>query len=351
MRLGVVWVPVDNAHYRAIDPLNTMAMRGHHVVWPPDGGAADLTRLEGCDVVHVFRRADLQTQRVLEKLSRQGTAFTYDNDDDFTAIPEESPRHKEVGALAGQQIFADTARIARSAHCFTTTNDVLAAKYRQAQVESVEVISNYLATTLDRTGIGHEGVVIGWVGTSDDRVDLKRIPVVEALRRLLDEHPEVRVESIGIDLGLRERYRYDATVDFREIPARIADWDIGIAPLADIPYNVTRTDIRLKEYAGSGVPWLASPVGPYRDLGAAEGGRKVPDGGWFEALDLLVRRPRDRRRLARRARKWAKRQSIDTVADRWLSVFTAAAEARRGAPAAFRAKALARPRPRRAGRR
>lgn len=344
-------MPVDNAQYRAIDPLNMMALRGHQVVWPPAGGIADLTRLEGCEVVHVFRRADLDTQHVLAKLSRQGTAITYDNDDDFSAIPRESPRYKEVGALTGQQIFADTARVARFAHCFTTTNDAIAARYREAGVERVEVIDNYLATTLDRAGTGHEGIVIGWLGGPDDGVELQLVPVLQALVQILEQHPEVRVESIGIDLGLHERYRHDAAVDFREIPARVADWDIGIAPLADIPYSVLRTGIKLKEYAGSGVPWLASPVGPYRGLGEAEGGQLVDDDGWLEALERLVRSPRERRSLARKARKWAKHQSIDGVVDRWERVFTVAAETRHEAPAELRPKALARPRRRRAGRR
>jgi hypothetical protein len=60
-------------------------------------------------------------------------------------------------------------------------------------------------------------------------------------------------------------------------------------------------------------------------LGEQQGGRLVPDGGWFEALDRIVSRPRERRRLSRKAQRWAKRQTIDAIADRWEEVFVQAA--------------------------
>jgi hypothetical protein len=51
----------------------------------------------------------------------------------------------------------------------------------------------------------------------------------------------------------------------------------------------------------------------------------VPDDAWFEALERLVTKGRERRRLERKAAKWAKGQTIEAVADRWERVFTEAA--------------------------
>jgi hypothetical protein len=42
MRLGVVWEPNSNAHYRAIDPMKAMERRGHEVVWPTESSGAAL---------------------------------------------------------------------------------------------------------------------------------------------------------------------------------------------------------------------------------------------------------------------------------------------------------------------
>jgi glycosyltransferase involved in cell wall biosynthesis len=324
MRLGVVWEDVQNANYRALFPMQAMERRGHTVVWPPDmNGKANARRLAGCDVVHVYR--SVEAHSVLADLVRAGVPMTYDNDDDFMSVPKQSPSYRELGGTKGHVAFAQSVKMARMASVCTTTNDLLAQKYRQADVARVEVIGNYLSPTLDRPRNRHDGVVIGWVAALDHRADAAQIKIAEALERLVQRHPQVRVQCIGVDLALPERYRHDAWVPYHELPGRIAGFDIAIAPLADIPFNHARSDIKLKEYAASGVPWLASPVGPYLGLGEDQGGRLVPDDGWFEALEQLVTSGRQRRRLARKARKWAAGEMVDAVADRWEQVFAEAA--------------------------
>ncbi len=335
MHLGVVGLANANAYYRAIYPLREMERRGHEVVWPLDwSGTPAPTHFAGCDVVHVYRRADDEARALVAGLTRSGIPITYDNDDDFTATPKQSPAYKDTGGLRGQAYFSATTKMARVAQTFTTTSDVLAEKYRSAGVEEIEVIANALASDVSRPTNRHRGVVVGWIAAAEHQADLARIGIVDALERLVARHADVRVECIGVDLKLRERYRHDPDVDFEELPRRIAGFDIGIAPLANIPWNRSRSDIKLKEYAASGVPWLASPVGPYARLGEGEGGRLVPDDGWFEALDRLVSNRRERKRLARKARKWAKGQTIDAVADRWEAVFVDAASSgmRGGSP-------------------
>lgn len=327
MRLGVVWNPNSGAYYRAVEPMKAMERRGHEVVWPADvDGAPDVRRLAGCDVVHVYRRSTEDTHRALKELVRAGTPITYDNDDDFTTVPKGSVVYKKAGGLEGQRVHAMTVKVARLASCFTTTNERLAEKYLSAGAERAEVIGNYLAPDVDRSQGRHSGVVIGWVAGLEHQADAAQLRIADALQRLLDQHEDVRVECIGSNLGLRERYVHHPRVDFHDLPRHIGGFDIGIAPLADMPVNWVRSDIKVKEYAASGVPWLASPVGPYIGLGEDQGGRLVPDGGWFEALERLVTRHRERRRLARRAKRWARDQTIDAVADRWEGVFRTSAE-------------------------
>jgi glycosyltransferase involved in cell wall biosynthesis len=326
MRLGVVWQPAPGAAYRAIEPMKAMVRRGHEVTWPSDrDGEPDLSRLAGCDVVHVYRRGQDGVRQVLQALIQRGTTITYDNDDNLAEVPKQSPTYKKLGGFTGQRVFAETVKAARLAHTCTTTNKLLAETYRRAGVERVEVIENFLAPDVPRPRSGHDGVVVGWIAGGEHRADSDRIKVADALERLLAEHENLRVECIGVNLGLTERYRHDPYVPFEELPGRIGGFDIGIAPLADIPWNWTRSDIKLKEYAASGVPWLASPVGPYQALGEEQGGRLVADDGWFEALERLVTHGRERRRLARKAQRWARRQTIDAAADRWEHVFAAAA--------------------------
>jgi glycosyltransferase involved in cell wall biosynthesis len=326
MRIGVAWVPCSNANYRATEPVRAMGRRGHEIVGPRDGdGELDEARLATCDVVHVFRRCDEQSRQVAARLTGSGVPIVYDNDDDFTALPKDAPTYKKLGGLEGQRGFARTLKMGSLASVFTTTSEVLAEKYRRAGINRIEVIGNYLSPRAFGSRGKHDGLVIGWVAGGEHQVDANHIGIAEALRTLVARHDRVRVECIGVNLALPERYRHDKRVDFARLQERISGFDIGIAPLVDIPLNRARSDIKLKEYAACGVPWLASPVGPYAGMGEDQGGHLVAADEWLEALERLVTNERERKRLARNALKWAKTQTIEAVADRWERVFADAA--------------------------
>jgi glycosyltransferase involved in cell wall biosynthesis len=326
MVIGVVWQEdTSAAHYRAIDPMRTMERLGHRVVWPPDqNGRPSLPQLMTCDVIHVYRRFDDDTRDVMRKLAARGTAIVWDNDDDYASVPKESPDYNERGGINAQRYQREVMKTARLAHVVTTTSDVLATKFQRAGIGRVQVVPNQLGPGLKRKRRRHSGVVIGWVAGLEHLADASRLRVAATLRAALEQHPEARVECIGVDLQLDERYRHDAASPFERLPYRIGAFDIAIAPLADIPFNHARSDIKVKEYASCGVPWLASPVGPYAGLGEEQGGLLVPDDGWVDALDRLLSSPRERKKLARNGKSWAKHQRVETEAKRWEAVFAEA---------------------------
>jgi glycosyltransferase involved in cell wall biosynthesis len=326
VRIGALWQAKPAATYRLIEPLRAMERRGHEIVWPDARGICDVRLLSTCDVVHVYRLFDGNAYTVLGRLARSGTPLVWDNDDDFAALPKESANYRHAGGVTAHHAFTLQIKVASMARVVTTPSEGLAERFRGAGVRRVQVVPNALPHHAVRPTIEHEGIVIGWIAATEHRAEVPRVPFVDALSRLLEARLDVRVECIGVDLGLRsERYRYDKAWPFDELPVRIGGFDIGIAPLADIAFNRSRSDIKVKEYAASGVPWLASAVGPYVGLGESEGGRLVPDDGWFEALDRLVTRSRERRKLGKKGAKWAKGQRIDAFADRWEAVFLEAA--------------------------
>jgi glycosyltransferase involved in cell wall biosynthesis len=336
MRIGAICEWKVNAHYRHLIPLAALRARGHEVVHATTGIDAHDARsqpelLRGCDVILGYRALEeLEVKGVRTAIAR-GAAFVWDTDDDLSALPRESPHYATSGGRQAQRIFAHTVGIARSAHVVTTSTEALAERYREEGIERIEPIDNHLASGAASAGRRrHDGVVIGWTAGLEHASELPRIPVVETLRRLLDAHSQLRVATLGLDLGLpRERYEHHAEVPFDQLPVFAGAWDVGIAPLADIPFNRTRSNVKLKEYASAGTPWLASPIGPYAGLGEAQGGRLVADDGWFDALDELIRRRFARGRLGRRARAWAKTQTIDAAVGRWEAVLEEAIERRR----------------------
>jgi glycosyltransferase involved in cell wall biosynthesis len=192
----------------------------------------------------------------------------------------------------------------------TATTEAIATRYREHGANADRVIPNYVGVGTAVPPRAHDGIVIGWVAGLEHRRDARELGMAGVLEQLVHEHRDVRVECLGVDLELSQSYTHTPHVPFPSLPQVIAGFDIGLAPLADIPVNWARSDIKVKEYAACGVPWVASPVGPYVGLGESEGGRLAEDDDWYDVLDRLVRKRRERHKLAARARAWGKQQTM-----------------------------------------
>jgi len=327
VKIGTLYDPtLPNSRYRCLIPLRALAGLGHEIVWPdaPDAARA----LMHCDVVHMHRQHGPAIESLIAELRRDGVAVSYDNDDDLGAIHRDSPSYKQLGGLRGHRDFAASARIARRAALLTTPSVILAERYRQAGAGHVEVIENYLPREfIAQRQRKHEGVVVGWIAGLEHAVDASRLNIGEILLRLLNDYRRLRIAVIGHDLKLgHERYFHLERTDFATLLHAAAGFDIGIAPLADTPFNAARSNIKLKEYAALRIPWLASPVAPYAKLGPEHGGQLVPDDQWEAALRELIEHPIRRARLGRRAHAWASTQTIELAAGQWEHAFHGAIE-------------------------
>jgi hypothetical protein len=325
VKLGFICPPTNNAYYRAIIPMRALERRGHTVAWPSKlGEDSSLRELSVCDLVHCYRSAHRVED--LRRLAERGVAISFDNDDNFAVAEVSDGGSGLAGNRHNRAIARQLLQVASISDLMTTPSKALAETYKRAGIEHVAVIENYL----DRATFGfgsaspHDGLVVGWVAGREHRLDLERIPIVDALKRLLDVHIALRVLTVGVRLPLRaERYEHIERVEYPDLLKVIRRIDIGIAPIADIPFNRSRSNVKLKEYGAGVTPWLASPVGPYCGLGERQGGLLVGDDEWFGAIDALLRSPRARRRLAKRSLRWARRQAIDNHVQSWESAFLA----------------------------
>jgi glycosyltransferase involved in cell wall biosynthesis len=327
MRIGAVFEANAAAFYRGVYPLQAMERRGHDIVWPEnDTGNPKLSQISHCDVVFVYRRHEEGVRQLLRSLASRGVGIVWDNDDDLSAIPKHSPTYREVGALRAQKRFSETVKTARLAHVVTLTTEVLRDRYARHGLERVEAIDNMLQRRTKRRLQKHDGIVVGWIAGMEHLADAALLEIPAAIKQLQEVHADVHVHCVGADLKLESRYTHQPSLHFDRLPDAMARFDVGLAPLAANAFNEARSSIKVKEYAASGVPWLASPVAPYSRLGESQGGFLVPDTGWFEALDRLVRDRRARKRLSKSGTKWAKTQTVDAVADQWETVFAEASE-------------------------
>jgi glycosyltransferase involved in cell wall biosynthesis len=336
MRIAYLARASGNGHYRGIGPMTALAQSGAHEVRAlPDDTSRPLpvSAVQDVDVLHIHRYSDDRVQRLARTAKEHGAIVVWDDDDDLASMPKGVAYQREWTGFAGNRRLVTIKRLFRLTDLVTTPSPTLAERLRGNGAPHTEVIENFVPDQFlhpDRRP--HRGVTIGWVAGLEHQMDVERLPIRGVLQRLLDERTDVNVIAIGLELGLRsERYGTVASVPLLNLPAAIAHFDIGIAPLAELDFNLARSNVKLKEYGAVGVPWLASPIGPYAELGEQQGGRLVADDAWHEQLTRLIDKPRERRKLAKRAAKWAAGETISKHAHRWETCFAAAIERARAA--------------------
>ena len=337
MRIGFIANPeAPGGWYRGIGPMLALSARGHEIVqmWRPESGIrGELAR--GCEVLHVYRAHDDDVLQIVRHAKQRGVAVVYDNDDDMRAVPRNNAAHQDYGGFAGERALRQIRRLVQQADLATAPSAIVVERFREYGAQHVQLIENYVPdAALNASAPSNGGrIVAGWLAGNEHHLDVERLPLREQLGRALDEHPQLVVETIGVGLGLRhERYRHVPHVEFFDLPPKLAEYDVGLAPIADIPFNRARSNIKVKEYAALGRPWLASPVGPYASLGERQGGRLVADDGWCEALGRLVDKPRELRKLAKHARRWGRAQSVSANVKLWEDALAAAIERAGGTP-------------------
>jgi len=309
-----------NAAYRSICPMRALAARGHEVR-ELDTTSADgwWDLLRWCELLHIHRVCDGGVIELARAARATGAAVVWDDDDDVTNPPEGYRGRGVQRGYRAQRRRAARDKLFQQLDLVTTPSDHLAGVFRAAGAPAVQVIENYVIDELLGERTPRQGVRIGWVAGGEHALDARAIPIAAALERLLDAHPHVRVTTIGVRLELTsDRYTHIPLVQLTDLLRHVSAFDVGIAPLSpEVGINHARSNIKLKEYAAVGVPWLASPIGPYSALGEQQGGRLVADDRWFEELDALVQSGRVRRRLARRASRWGRKQLLSRNVSRW----------------------------------
>lgn len=319
-----------NGFYRGLGPMAALAERGHRVRPLPieEDRPQPVGSLADVDVLHIHRYCSEAVWRIARQAKAQGAAVVWDQDDFQAATPRGVAYEREWNGYAGDRRLTEMRRLWRYVDLSTTPSVHLAEQMRRDGAPSPAVIPNYLPDELlgpDRQP--HQGITIGWTAGLEHAADVERLPILPALQRLLDERDDVHVVSLGLRLGLRgERYIHSAYVPLQMLTRQLAIFDIGIAPLSDIPFNRCRSDVKLKEYAAARVPWLASPIGPYAPHGEKQGGRLVANDRWHEELVRLIERPKDRQKLSKRATKWVAQQTLGRRVGEWEDAFVDAIE-------------------------
>lgn len=293
--------------YRSFIPMQALALQGHRVHVEERNAVGDPGPLLDADVVHIFRLTHPPAQLLARRLRAAGVAVVWDNDFDMTVPPRGHMVETALKGLRGQQAVASVRAMVKLADVVTAPTEEMAERHRAAGATDVRVYENLLPPTFTRARIAPpRGVTIGWAAMQEHQWDVEQLGLRDVLARVLERHLHVRLLGIGMDIGIRSpRVETLPWQAYDDLPGLMSRCDIALAPLADVPFNTTRSNVKLKEYAALGVPWLASPVGDYAWMGEQEGGRLVADGDWNDHIETLVRDPDARQRLSANGREWA----------------------------------------------
>jgi hypothetical protein len=167
----------------------------------------------------------------------------------------------------------------------------------------------------------HAGVTVGWIGTPATQSFLQ--PVAPVLAEVLGSGG--RLVTVGAKypqplFTTHEQQGWSKDAEVRQLQ----QFDVGIMPLADAPFERGKCGYKLIQYMAVGLPVIASPVGANRDIVRHGENGFLADGPdeWRAALLRLRDDPELRRRMGRagRARVEA-RYSLQVTAPRlcaWL---------------------------------
>lgn len=174
--------------------------------------------------------------------------------------------------------------------------------------------------------------VVGYMGSGGHAHDLAI--ALPGIIRMLNERPNMRFELFGTipmpdslrGFGARvihHPFNSDYGAFLRQL-GRLG-WSVGLAPLADVPFNTVKANTKWVEYTSAGLAVIASDHPVYRSSCAMGCGVLVTENGWFEAITRLVDGASERVEMVDRARRRLEREfNRERLMSQLLSVFAQA---------------------------
>jgi glycosyltransferase involved in cell wall biosynthesis len=348
--MRVVYYPVhfDAAGcYRCIYPGTQLKARGGHHVGVGDYELAgdekqsiihfNLDTTVEADLVVLQQPGQLEYAQFQKTLQQRGIKVVVDLDDDYLNLPSYNPASKAKG---------DHLRVLswclRHADAVTVTTPALRDSAARVSSAPIYVLRNlldwrwwgnvppvYEQRDWDRFRIGYLGVADFHSG------DLQIL--APWFGEWVKDHPDVDFVAVGDPsvhdlLGIPDGQRLSApSFSFRlqKIAWHCRTMDVGLVPLADNRFNMAKSHLKGMEYAGAGVPCLASPTESYRDWWLS-GGSGGPGGSgflcsgrdeWLGALDQLYGDPGLRVAMGERARRQASEHTYQSHWRLWEAAY------------------------------
>lgn len=334
--------PGGCAFYRCYLPMHALHNHGHRVsmgypVYDPIRGYGVKER----DGIGVFGYDTIMLKLIMDKsaatqmrLAKNNARqrFLVDVDDYYQGLTPANKAytlsHPEQNPHANRSHYED---VIATADTLTVSTPFLLDYYRDKHPD-VRLVRNGVNPDMFTARIHETRPRLGWVGHTDYRNnDLEQLR--DWLPAFLEEH-DLMVHHAGathdsppfhVVAGVNpDRVTTSPMVPISRYPEGF-QFDIGLVPLSDIPFNHAKSNIKGLEYAAAGIPFIASDLPEYRLLHEQGIGliASSPD-DWRTGAEFLLTKA-VRLHEARRIRADVRRDwSIEARAADWVAAFTPA---------------------------
>lgn len=316
--------------WRCMWPLEELGRRGYRAAWGDNEDPKHSALIEQADVVVLHRPAWLpgdepKAEAWRDLLHQRGKVLVIDYDDDLLS-PEILERiritgDEELNARSDARLEAERqTRIfaLRLADGVTVTTPYLAEVCRQYTDKPVLVVPNAIDLPRFRAGLdGYRrrvaGPTIGWAGGNRPDRDAEQLAI--AWGRIAEQFPDVTFVVAGhplpalLDAVSLARLVYLPPLPLDRYACNYAEIDIACCPLADEPFNRSKSPIKAMEFAAAGAAVVASPT-VYGDFihDGEDGFLASSADQWEAVLSKLIRHPLRRQAAALMLRNRVERE-------------------------------------------
>jgi glycosyltransferase involved in cell wall biosynthesis len=182
-------------------------------------------------------------------------------------------------------------RVMKYGHIVIAGNKYLAERARVAGATTVYILPTVVDLSRYKTKdhVSQTPLVIGWIGTKstfNKHFLIIRDIVETALKNL---QIEIHIVGISCDTGLGEKVKCFDWSEENEVSS-ILNFDIGIMPLQDSPWEQGKCAYKLIQYMACGLPVIASPVGMNNEvvLPGKNGYLATSESEWISAMKLYI---------------------------------------------------------------
>lgn len=236
----------------------------------------DDTSHEDLDVVVLSRWMDHIAPDAIKQARASGQVVINDVDDYFDGLHPSNAAWTTTHPRSNEQSNRNIYRRALGASSGITASTPFLRDKLSLINDKVVLLRNAIDLARWKVRDVSGEPVVGWVGATSYRSDDLR-EILHPVQEFMRSHPESAFFHGGAEPGQKNqvpellgatgsRARASTMRSILTYPEFFANFNIGVVPLNDIPFNHAKSSIKGMEYAASGIPFVASLTPEYEWL-------------------------------------------------------------------------------------